>query len=359
MVSIPTEESMSADWFNEVFASLDMLAEVVEFDSERIGTGQIGKCVRYHLRYKDSANDGPKTLVGKFPSDDENSRATGVALRNFLKEVRFYQQLQDKLSVRTPKCYFADIVEEGPEFFLLMEDLSPAQQGDQLKGCSEKEAESALRELTGLHAPLWSDQSLLEKEWLIDLENVPRNTTRDLYRLQLPGFLDRYGPFLAPDEREIISRVGEAERSPLSQEFPSQFSLVHVDYRLDNLMFRTTVADQIEVTVVDWQSITVGSPLNDVAYFLGAGLEPSRRVKFEKELVGGYFHSLQESGVDEFSWNDCWELYRQGVFAGFAVTVVASMLVQQTERGDKMFTAMAKRHSRHALDLGSEEFLIG
>ena len=113
------------------------------------------------------------------------------------------------------------------------------------------------------------------------------------------------------------------------------------------------------MTVVDWQSITVGSPLNDVAYFLGAGLEPSRRVKFEKELVGGYFRSLQESGVDQFSWNDCWELYRQGVFAGFAVTVVASMLVQQTERGDKMFTAMAKRHSRHALDLGSKEFLIG
>ena len=179
-----------------------------------------------------------------------------------------------------------------------------------------------------------------------------------MYRLQLPGFLDRYGSFLAPDEREIISRVGEAERSPLSQEFPSQFSLVHVDYRLDNLMFRTTVADQIEVTVVDWQSITVGSPLNDVAYFLGAGLEPRGGANSKRNWWGGYC-SLQESGVNDFSWNDCWELYRQGVFAGFAVTVVASMLVQQTERGDKMFTAMAKRHSRHALDLGSEEFLIG
>ena len=39
------------------------------------------------------------------------------------------------------------------------------------------------------------------------------------------------------------------------------------------------------------------------------------------------------------------------------VTVIASMLVQQTERGDEMFTAMARRHSRHALDLGSAEFL--
>ena len=58
MVRIPTEESRSADWFNEVFASLDMSAEVVEFDSERKGTGHIGKCVRYLLRYKDSANAG-------------------------------------------------------------------------------------------------------------------------------------------------------------------------------------------------------------------------------------------------------------------------------------------------------------
>ena len=33
------------------------------------------------------------------------------------------------------------------------------------------------------------------------------------------------------------------------------------------------------------------------------------------------------------------------------------MIVQQTERGDAMFTVMAQRHSRHALDLGAEEFL--
>ena len=40
-----------------------------------------------------------------------------------------------------------------------------------------------------------------------------------------------------------------------------------------------------------------------------------------------------------------------------AVAVVASMLVQQTERGDAMFTAMAQRHARHALDLNGAEFL--
>ena len=37
--------------------------------------------------------------------------------------------------------------------------------------------------------------------------------------------------------------------------------------------------------------------------------------------------------------------------------MIASVMVQQTERGDDMFTAMATRHARHALDLGAEEFL--
>jgi hypothetical protein len=54
----------------------------------------------------------------------------------------------------------------------------------------------------------------------------------------------------------------------------------------------------------------------------------------------------------------CWQNYRSGVFAGFAVTVIASMLVQRTERGDEMFTTMAKRHARHALDLNAQDFLV-
>jgi hypothetical protein len=65
---------------------------------------------------------------------------------------------------------------------------------------------------------------------------------------------------------------------------------------------------------------------------------------------------LTSTGID-YSWDDCWEDYRRATFAGFSVTVVASMLVQQTERGDEMFTAMAQRHSRHALDLNADQLL--
>jgi hypothetical protein len=41
--------------------------------------------------------------------------------------------------------------------------------------------------------------------------------------------------------------------------------------------------------------------------------------------------------------------------AGLFMAVVASMIVQQTERGDDMFMVMANRHGRHALDLDAEQ----
>ena len=67
--------------------------------------------------------------------------------------------------------------------------------------------------------------------------------------------------------------------------------------------------------------------------------------------------ALLEMGVRGYGWDACWTDYRRGSFAGFAVTVVASMIVQETPRGNEMFLTMARRHARHALDLGSAEFL--
>ncbi|MCX6526613.1 MAG: hypothetical protein NTU52_01295, partial [Actinobacteria bacterium] len=43
-------------------------------------------------------------------------------------------------------------------------------------------------------------------------------------------------------------------------------------------------------------------------------------------------------------------LYRREAAAGVLMSVVASQIVQRTDRGDQMFTAMATRHIQHALD---------
>lgn len=358
MRGIPNEDTLDAAWMTEILQRAGVAAEVVGMTRARIGTGQIGKCIRYQLEYAVGGDTAaPASVIVKYPSDDETSRTTGVLLQNFLKEVRFYQELQARLAIRTPRCFYAEIKEAGPEFAVVMEDLAPARQGDQLLGCDAGVAHAAVMELVGLHAPGWCDTSLRDKAWLFNADVASSDALRDMYRAQLPGFIARYGEALAEDEQQIFQRLGEVDHAPLFAPTPEVFSLVHVDYRLDNLMIHP-VDSGYEITVVDWQSITLGAPLNDVAYFLGAGLLSDERLRVEEQIVLDYYQGLLAEGVSNFSWDDCWTGYRRGAFAGFGVTVVASMLVQQTERGDQMFTTMARRHARQALDLQADEFLF-
>jgi hypothetical protein len=65
---------------------------------------------------------------------------------------------------------------------------------------------------------------------------------------------------------------------------------------------------------------------------------------------------MRARGVD-LDWDDCWEQYRRFTFAGLIMAIAASMLVEQTTRGDDMFMAMANRHGRHALDLDAESLI--
>ena len=354
---IPTPETVSAEWLTDCLRKAGHSdATVRGFRAERIGTGQIGTCIRYSLDLEGAGPETPRTLVGKFASDDPTSRATGVQLRSYRKEVSFYRELQGRLGIATPRCYYAEIVGDGPEFALLLEDLAPARQGDQLVGCSEAVARAAVLQLVGLHAPTWCDASLRGVDWLGEPDATSTALVRGMYRAQLPGFLARYGAHLEPDEAGIIEQVGASEGGPFAATLPDPYAVVHVDYRLDNLLIDES-ASPPRVHAVDWQSPVLGNPLSDVAYFLGAGLLPERRREVEDAIVRDYHAALRRSGVEGYPWERCWDDYRRGTFAGFGVTVIASMMVQQTERGDEMFIAMARRHSRQALDLGADEFL--
>lgn len=356
MSNLRGPDEIDASWLTERLREAGHPAVVVRgFSAERIGTGQVGMCIRYTLELEGGDPSVPRTLVGKFASDDPTSRQTGILLRNYIKEVSFYREVASRVSISVPRCYFADIEGDGPDFVLLLEDLAPAEQGDQLAGCSTEVAEAAVLELVGLHAPSWKDESLRGREWLSPADDSSREMARMLYKANLDGFLGRYGVHLEADEREIIAAAGDSKGPPFAP-LGEDWALVHIDYRLDNLLIdqrRSTPA----ISVVDWQSVSVGTPLNDVAYFLGAGLLPEMRRPVEEEIVRRYHRALCAAGVPDYAWERCWEDYRRGTFSGFAVTVIASMMVQQTERGDEMFVAMARRHARHAIDLGAGEFL--
>lgn len=95
------EETINAEFWRKVFG-----AEVNAGPPKRIGEGQVGMNLRYALQSSDSAV--PASVVVKMASPDPTSRATGIALRNYEREVKFYNEMVSSLDVRSPRSFFAD-----------------------------------------------------------------------------------------------------------------------------------------------------------------------------------------------------------------------------------------------------------
>lgn len=346
-------DQVTPEWLTGVLhASGDLAADasVTAVSGTPVGTGQVGDSVRFTVEYS-SAGAGPATVVGKFPTEDETSRASSVATRTYEIETRFYQQLQDRVSITTPKPYVALIDVEANEFVLLMNDLAPAEQGDQITGCGLAECELAVDEVAKLHAPVWDDSTLADLEWLNRGSGDGRQFYVQLLSMLWPGFKERYGDRV---DAEVVA-VGERLMARIADYVapqPGPQTAAHGDYRVDNMLFGKGGPDGgAPLTTVDWQTVALSPGVTDVSYFLGTSPLPELRAKHEEALVRRYHEGLLAGGVTDYSFERCWHDYRRYSFQGFLMAVGASMIVGQTDRGDEMFMAMANRSGRMALDL--------
>ncbi|MEU1981396.1 phosphotransferase [Nocardia sp. NPDC019395] len=317
---------------------------VREITAEPVGTGQIGSVYRLRL-----TGDGvPDSLLAKLPAADPGTRA--MLAGAYRQEVRFYTEIAGTVAVRTPRCYHAEIHGDGSEFVLLLEDLAPACQGDQIAGCSVAEAHPAVANLAGLHAPRWCDDALL------DIEGFSRNgpeeagTLGELYGPTTEIFLDRLGDRLAPEDRDTVRACGDTIADWLIA-CPERFGLVHGDYRLDNLLFGA--GEPARVTAVDWQTVNLGLPARDLAYFVTTSLDAGTRRTEERNLVATYHRRLADLGVAGYSFDDCLQDYRFATLQGPLVAVFGAAYGTPTDRGDAMFATMVRRSCAAIRDLES------
>lgn len=353
---IPTLDAIDPRWLSDCLAARGYPeVEVRDVTRTRIGTGQTAACARLDIDYATPCA-APATLVAKFPSADETSRRSAVAMGIYRREVEFYRDVAPRLTMRLPRCYYLDVDAWGERFLILMEDLAPARPGDQIAGCSAAVAHAAVLELVGLQAPTWLDDELGRR--FAEPEDGFFSDMYALYNRMLPVFVERLGGYLEPDELEIIEALGACPGAPLFQPVGRPFCLEHRDYRLDNLMIDER-ASVPRVAVVDWQGMRTGRPLNDVALCLAGSLDAAERRRVEEGILRDYHRALRAAGVEDFSWDECWHEYRRAAFAGFGLTVIAAAAVERTERGDAMFTAMARRYARHALDVDATALLGG
>jgi len=342
---------IDAGWLTAVLQAGGVDAVVKGFRAANVGSGQIGESIRFNLDYERRSDDAPASLVGKFPSPADDSRQTGHTLGNYLREVRFYQQLAAGALVRTPRCYFTDVDEASSEFVLMMEDLAPAEQGDQLRGVTLDQARLVVAEAAKLHASHWNDEGLDALPWVSGAKAAPAGGMTEAVVVQLwQGFKHRYAEHLRPDQADVGDWISTRFAS-LAGGHDGPRCLTHNDYRPDNMMFGGPAGGH-PVTVLDWQSFAYGAGPTDVAYFLAGALPAEVRRQAEPELLNLYHQTLTGLGVSGYDMSDLKRHYGRGGYLLFMTAFIAAMIVNRTPRGDAMFLRMLDGAAQHLLDHG-------
>jgi aminoglycoside phosphotransferase (APT) family kinase protein len=133
---------------------------------------------------------------------------------------------------------------------------------------------------------------------------------------------------------------------PASTPAQERTSIVHGDYRMDNMIFRP---DRPEVAaVLDWELSTLGDPLADFSYLamnwrlpadgrsaLGGLDLPALGVPTLEEAVGLYCRLTGRDGLPDLDWYFAFGLFRlasitQGIAKRIQVGTAASAQAQQT-----------------------------
>ena len=349
---IADAEELTPPWLTEVLSSAGIEAVVGEIDVAPVGTGQMASCYRLSIRYE--RGTGPARLIAKLPATDPAVRA-GAAM-TYRTEVSFYRDLAPDLPMSVPRCYYAGMTADATTFTLLLEDMAPATAGDQIAGCTGAQARDAAVAIAGLHAGSWCDPKLDEIDSLIPRTSALVGLTGPMITGTLQAFLDKRQ--LDPETTGVLRRF--ADNYPAwATGRPLPYALMHNDYRLDNLLFAPAESALPAVTTVDWQSVSIGLPLRDVAFLVGTGLDQATRRSHERSIVSAYHEALTAHGVRDYTAEQCWDDYRHALFHGPYICILGDAIAAPTERGLQMFTVMAERSAAAIRELNCFELIEG
>jgi hypothetical protein len=389
---IATEPQRMPGWLDEIGApwlttamrstgTIDALTTVDDVTWELLGEGEgfLGDLARLHITYE--GGTGPDTAVIKVPTRKPENRGLAYLIGAYEFEVRFYNELASAVDVRVPTPYFAAI-EDNPRSavilqraldllpdqvtlwllprltaaagksdrrtLVLMEDLGEARIGDQVAGASLQDAQHSVDMLARFHATFWRSP-LLQKPWLIHQDDNAAVTQR-LFERAFPVFEQRFHDQIDDHTRGVLEALLARGPDLLRRVAAGPTTLTHGDFRMDNIAFFDGAPDP--AAMLDFQAITVGHPLTDVAYFLRPNMNPEVINPNEDALLRRYHDALVQHGVTDYPFEtleaeyelaQLWVLHRGVILIG--------TLDLSHERGVQIVERAIERalHSPHQL----------
>lgn len=382
---IPTNlAEISPDWLTTALRSTAVIDEgttISDIDAVVLGTGEgfAGDLVRLTVTY--ATGDGPASMVAKVPTSIDDNRNGSEMLGVYEREIGMYQEILPGLDVPVPRLYYAD-VDPNPNWdkqiegvkraerlpiwllrflgwilrrfvkpeprasVLILEDLAPAEIGDQVAGSSLERIGAVLEQAAVLHAATWGPAAPPSKGWL-QSGGVALRLGQATFLGVRKAFLKGAGRNISAHMRALLGRLekdGIDRGRRLHQELPQ--CLVHGDLRLDNIFFD---GDEVRA-LIDWQLTRTAAAVVDVAYFIAGSVEPDVDEAEVEALLRRYHDALVANGVTDYPWERFLADYDDGLLATLGGVTLVEQLDMGDDRGlalvDKMVSRLDARLAR-------------
>jgi hypothetical protein len=206
------------------------------------------------------------------------------------REARFYREIAPQMDVRL--AGLRAFAEQGDVALLLLEDLSPARQGDALVGAAPREAERLFDVAARVHRRFWQTPADSLVAWLPRWGADPGGEAERTHAC-LPRFREWFGTRLAPAARQAAEGLPESLLGAHATLAGAPVTLIHRDLHLDNVLF----APAGEPIVIDWTHVALGPSVVDVIRLLTEALDGHTRRGLTRPLLARYRLLLANHGA--------------------------------------------------------------
>jgi thiamine kinase-like enzyme len=311
--AIAHAEQVTSGWLTHVLREGGTLprGRVTGVTPDREQTTFASAVWRLAVRYSPDAS--PRAPQRLFLKTSNPALAPGEFDPEHLRrEVVFYRTIAPAMDEPfTIPCYDAAYEPETGASHILLQDVSETHAACPSPLC-QRNCERAADALAGLHA-FWWDHPRLG----VDVGSWPtaeerRQEWRDAVE-STSAFMAVLGDRLCPSWRATYEKVLPALPALFRRHATGRnLTLAHGDAHLGNFLF-PRAGGEGRTYLVDWQfwHPTIGG--TDLAFMIATEWEPETRRQVERALLERYHGGLLARGVQDFSWEECWNDYRLSV----------------------------------------------
>lgn len=243
---------------------------------ERIGT-DYGLSGRVYRVAAIAADGSPVSLVAKFEPATEIGRAVAFRMAN-----------ASVLGGLIPASYGAEVDHAAGQGVILLEDIHPATQGDDLLGCSRHQALDIAAVVANVHA---STRKYAPHDARAAWGTPVWETDRWQDRLRVAAA--RYPDQFTTDVVAALSPLNRAAGEAIGALATSAMTWVHRDSHPDNVLWR----DDGSPVLIDWSGAEIGPPAIDLAVLLTSLTFRANPPLEPEELLARYADESSAAGV--------------------------------------------------------------